>query len=462
MVREAAVLALGKMNELAPRSLLQQAMADKDTNVRQAAEKVLRGLADVALQHWQRQQCSSPDNASSSDVTNKPSIYEKQLPAIPSTTPRTDIVPAPAYPAHSHLLASLTKLAATARHASIVMLIVMLLGGVAFMLQPPLQAPAEINHIVEYAHYHDIGGKSSGVTWLNNTQFAWVDGNGTIQVANAVIKQSMAMYNTPARVLDLAWVGYSFYTAELQNGAVIIRKDNRQTIFSVPTSSQIPVATFSPNGHYIALALNETSAVTTISIWDTTTGHFLSSYTAQQGTITAIAWPTRGNTLASICASVDRDGQQIWKIEMWDMRTGRSSLTQEPTPYLSLPQRVVGLSWSPDDMRLAYTLADGVVHVHDRGTLIDGTYNTRSVSNSNWDGAIAWSPDGKYLASTDKNGEVQVWNVSGDNKDGQLVCTYMRHKTPVDAISWVPNAAIDRIVSTDISGNLFVWDVQDH
>ncbi|GHO83810.1 HEAT repeat domain-containing protein [Dictyobacter formicarum] len=463
MVREATVLALGDLGERVPRSLLLRALEDSDTNVQQAAEEVLGGLATVALQHWQSQQQSSADTFLPSLEASIFMAHEEQTPAIAQSPPPSDDVPlASDHLLPLHFLSRLTSISRLIRPVGISMLMGILLICAIAILPPPLMAPAESNHIIEYAHYHDNGGKSAGIRWLDKVQFAWADGQGTVQMANAIAHQSITMYNTSARILDLARVNHSFYTAELQQGTIKVRKDNQQTIFAIPTNSQIPVASFSPDGHYVALALNDMSVVTTISIWDTITGHYLTSYTAQQGTITAIAWPPEGDVLASVSASVDRDGQQAWKIEMWDARTGHSTLAQEPIPYLSLPRTVIGLSWSPDGTRLAYTLADGVIHVHDRVTLIDGVYNTRSTTETNWNGAIAWSPDGKYLASTNKNGEVQVWNVSGDNNDGQLVCTYMRHKTPVDAIAWVPNASIDRILSTDISGNLFVWDVKEH
>lgn len=462
MVREATVLALGELGERAPRSLLQRALADSDTNVQQAAEDVLGSLANTALQRWQSQQQNSPGTFLPSLEGSIFLATEERAPAAAQQPLSTDPPLVSDRSLSLHFLSRLASITRSIRPVGVGMLMGILLICAFAILPPPLMAPAESNHIIEYAHYHDVGGKSSGITWLDKAQFAWADGQGAIQVANAIAHQSITMYNTSATILNLARVDHSFYTAELQQGAVKIRKDNQQTILTIPTSSQIPVASFSPDGHYVALALNDVSAVTTISIWDTTTGHYLTSYTAQQGTITAIAWPPRGDVLASVSASVGRDGQQSWKIEMWDTRTGHSTLTQEPIPYLSVPQTVIGLSWSPDGMRLAYNLADGVIHIHDRETLIDGAYNTGSATKTDWNGAIAWSPDGKYLASTNRNGEVQVWNVSGDNNDGRLVCTYMRHKTPVDAIVWAPNANMDRILSTDISGNLFVWDVQEH
>ncbi|GLV55170.1 hypothetical protein KDH_20170 [Dictyobacter sp. S3.2.2.5] len=453
MVREATVLALGDLGERVPRSLLLRALADNDTSVQQAAEDVLGDLAGASLQSRASQQQSAKDTFLPASEANVFHVHEEHTETSSHAADGSQPL---------HFLSRLYNVGRAVRPMGLSILIGMLLICVFAILPPPLMAPAESNHIIEYAHYHDIGGKSSGITWLDKGQFAWADGRGAVQIASAVAPQSMTMYDTSSTILDLTRMSHSFYTAELQQGSVRLRKDNKQTILAIPTSSQIPIASFSPDGHYVALALNDVSAVTTISIWDTATGSYLTSYTAQQGTITAIAWPPRGNVLASVSVSADHDGHQSWKIEMWDVRTGHSTLAQEFIPYLSLSQTVIGLSWSPDGMRLAYTLADGVIHIHDRVTLIDGTYNAGNLTRGDWRGAIAWSPDGRYLASTNQNGEVQVWNVSGDNNDGQLVCTYMRHKTLVDAISWAPNGSVDRILSTDISGNLFVWDVKEH
>ncbi|GER91064.1 hypothetical protein KDW_52260 [Dictyobacter vulcani] len=475
-VRSRAVMALGNHLQHAPLDPLLYALGDQDEAVRSAAVTALGKLGEqtpleyivAALQDpsWMVREAAGMVLAESGQLASGGSLPGAMTDQGQHVThPSEPVALLMASPVHHHFW-SLSALAVRIKHfrpakraisaAISVVCIIALLCAV----RSPLTAPATLTPIVDQIHYYAVTGGSARITWLGNSQFAWADEHGAVRVANTLLRQATTLYRTPARILDLARVNNSFYTVEYQDDTVSVRKDNQQTVFALPTSSQIPTAFFSPDGKYVALALNEPGAITTITIWNTLTGRQLSSYTAQQGTITNISWPATGNVLASVSTAIDRSGQRSWKIEMWDMRTGQSVLTRAPTTYMNLSQQVVALSWSPDDTRLAYTLADGVVHIHDRITLIDGSYNARSVASSDWDGAISWSPDGRYLAATNVNGHVEIWDVSGDNNDGHLVCTYLRHKTPVQSVVWAPKSSIDRIASTDASGNLFIWDVQ--
>lgn len=462
-VRSAAVTTLGKLGERAPLEYIIAALQDPSWMVREAAGMVLGASGHHALQDIVSPGLIDQDRAVGHHSDNVPLTWPQQaMPAI--SMPPDPVDPPMALSVNNHfslsLLTSQIKRLQPAKRAISAAISGVCIIALLFALRVPLTTPVALTPIVDQIHYYAVTGGSARITWLGNSQFAWADEHGAVRVANTLLRQAITLYHTPARILDLTRVNNSFYTVEFQDDSVSVRKDNQQTIFTLPTSSQIPTAFFSPDGKYVALALNESGAITTITIWNTLTGQRISSYTAQQGMITNISWPATGNVLASVSTSMDRSGQQSWKIEMWDMRTGRSVLTQTPTTYMALSQQVIALSWSPDDTRLAYTLADGVVHIHDRITLIDGSYNARSVASSDWNGAISWSPDGRYLAATNVNGHVEIWNVSGDTNDGHLVCTYLRHKTPVQSVVWAPKSSIDRIASTDASGNLFIWDVQ--
>jgi len=49
--------------------------------------------------------------------------------------------------------------------------------------------------------------------------------------------------------------------------------------------------------------------------------------------------------------------------------------------------------------------------------------------------AVAWSPDGKRIASAGSDNTVQIWNAV----DGGLVFTYQGHSAVVDAVAWSPD-----------------------
>ena len=67
--------------------------------------------------------------------------------------------------------------------------------------------------------------------------------------------------------------------------------------------------------------------------------------------------------------------------------------------------------------------------------------------------AVAWSPDGKRIASGSTDNTVQVW----DAIDGRHVFTYKGHTNPVGAVAWSPDGK--RIASGGNDHTVQVWQV---
>ncbi|EFH82766.1 serine/threonine-protein kinase [Ktedonobacter racemifer] len=67
--------------------------------------------------------------------------------------------------------------------------------------------------------------------------------------------------------------------------------------------------------------------------------------------------------------------------------------------------------------------------------------------------AVAWSPDGKWIASGSADKTVQVWNTS----DGSLAFTYQGHSNAVDAVAWSPDKK--RIASGSADKTVQVWQM---
>jgi WD40 repeat protein len=109
---------------------------------------------------------------------------------------------------------------------------------------------------------------------------------------------------------------------------------------------------------------------------------------------------------------------------------------------------VSDLAWSPDGKRIASASGDHTVQVWNAS---DGSHALIYRGHSQDVSALAWSPNGKYIVSGDINGETQIW----DATTGQRLFTYRGHTSAVFSLSWSPDS--QQIASASADGSLQVW-----
>jgi serine/threonine protein kinase len=108
---------------------------------------------------------------------------------------------------------------------------------------------------------------------------------------------------------------------------------------------------------------------------------------------------------------------------------------------------VSSVAWSPDGRRIASS-DNKTVQVW--GAMDGGNVYTYR-GHSNTVHAVAWSPDGRRIASGSGDKTVQVW----DAADGGHVFTYQRHSQEVLAVAWSPDGK--RIASGSNDKTAQVW-----
>jgi serine/threonine protein kinase len=128
-----------------------------------------------------------------------------------------------------------------------------------------------------------------------------------------------------------------------------------------------------------------------------------------------------------------------------------------PDPHLLYTYRghsdgVNAVAWSPDGKRIASGGQDNTVQVWDA---VDGGNVFTYRGHSDPVAAVAWSPDGRRIASGGWDNTVQVW----DAADGGHAFTYHGHSVAVFAVAWSPDGR--RIASGSGDNTVRVWDAAD-
>ncbi len=115
--------------------------------------------------------------------------------------------------------------------------------------------------------------------------------------------------------------------------------------------------------------------------------------------------------------------------------------------------RITALAWSPDGRRLASASYDRTIQVWDA---TNGKNLLTYRGHFDRVHSIAWSPDSRYVVSTCQDGGVHIWDAT--TKD--LVYSYRGHRGSVNAVAWSPNGFYIATAGNDKT--VQVWHASNH
>ena len=137
---------------------------------------------------------------------------------------------------------------------------------------------------------------------------------------------------------------------------------------------------------------------------------------------------------------------------VWDAVSGTTLATLDSRTTL-----VNGVAFSPDGRLLATTGNDGLIHLWNVSS--GQQLATRSHDGSSF--GVGFSPDGRRLASTSVDRTVKLWTVSGDSLAADEPLTLTGHTGAVYRVAWSPDGRWLATASRDGTSRIYSVELEN-
>lgn len=208
-------------------------------------------------------------------------------------------------------------------------------------------------------------------------------------------------------------------------------------------SSRLTSVAFSPDGKLLASGGEDLS----VRLWQVTTGQCLKNWQGYASWVQSVVFSPDGTILAS--SSEDR------KVRLWNLE---DTETKENLHYSPLPTLLEGhtgwvcsVAFSPNGKMLASASSDYSVKLWDVATR---KCTATLVGHTRWIRSVAFSPDGKTVASCSGDYTVKLWDVA----TAKCRKTLQGHTGWLWSVAFSPDGLTVASASEDTSVRL--WDVR--
>ncbi len=191
--------------------------------------------------------------------------------------------------------------------------------------------------------------------------------------------------------------------------------------------NMIYASAFSPDGKYVASAIDGNGIGYDVQIWNAATGAYIRTLQVKANAnfndyITQVGWSYDGKYIA---AASPNNG-----VIVWDASTGERIYTK---------QGAFVMAWAPRSDLLATAVnAHGLVEVWQATTgKVQFSFQGQTGSN-NTVYALSWSPNGRYIAASGHN--VRVWDVATNKLFGTYTGQGNDPNLYINGLAWSPDS----------------------
>ncbi|TME00384.1 MAG: hypothetical protein E6I80_25985 [Chloroflexi bacterium] len=304
-----------------------------------------------------------------------------------------------------------------------------------------------------FTNYRKHSAAVLNIAWSpDGKKIASAGADKTIHIWNATSKNPTFIYRNHTKpVSSVAW---SPDGSRIVSGSwdTTVQVWNVQTGRKLLTyrgfSREVSAVAWSPDGKYIASA----SWDATVQVRQAESGSRLFTYSGHTSPVHAVAWsptisssPSASGWRIASASGADANADVDNTVQIWNALTGDNPLIFRDHYYF-----VNAVAWSSDGKKIASASADTNVQVWNVAT--GGNILTYRGHSSKVN-SVAWSPNGTRIASASDDRTVQIW----DATTGETIFTYRGHTKEISSVAWSPNGT--RIASAGYDATVHVWNV---